>query len=122
MRPIKFRAWDKEAKEMISWEDICGRYDFCIEIIDAEEMIVEQFTGLSDKNGKEIWEGDKVEYEDGSIKWTKTVQWDDDISGWLPFCVPIDYDEVYLKKACIEVIGTIHDKAELLKHPQEIQS
>ena len=66
VREIKFRAWDKENKVMIYPKGILfdGRVvNFNCGILEPfEEYELMQFTGLYDKNGKEIYEGDIIKY------------------------------------------------------------
>jgi len=57
MREIKFRAWSKSRKEMREVTD-----DWFIGDLKQKGFVVMQYTGLKDKNGKEIWEGDVVCY------------------------------------------------------------
>ena len=112
MREIKFRVWDKLLKRMFSWEWVHD--NFFSRIFDYPNMIPMQFTGLKDKNGKEVYESDIVigiYNKIGIIQYYALTPrsgfgiqyWDKDSLRWS--------DEIGLE---FEVIGNIYENPEFL--------
>jgi uncharacterized phage protein (TIGR01671 family) len=57
MREIKFRAWYEWKKHMDKNSQLTSHFE---EVLQDDCCILMQYTGLKDKNGKEIYEGDVV--------------------------------------------------------------
>lgn len=121
---FRFRAWNKQEKKY--YYDVEQTYD-CRkimhdsfgELLEDEDFIVEQCTGVKDKNGKLIYEGDIIRrVEDGKIISSGVVEWYD---GYGIFCCgweAVDHRPNGKRKPASylfsnylwEVIGNVHEK------------
>lgn len=124
-RELKFRAWDKDMREMVfvsaiqfdphSPKEKPNIIDERNDIRDLDEVELMQFTGLFDKNGKEIYEGDIIKTETDKLM---AITWSQKFAS---FCLNRDgwafqhwFGEACNPKNC-EVIGNIYENESLLK-------
>ena len=125
MREIKFRAWERSRNTMIhnaieyellhlakpthSTDDKFNNIGFSPQEIEYFEIM--QFTGLSDKNGKEIYEGDLVKFKGSvfSVVYRKNEF----------ICIDKkDTHYIYPYYEAIELIGNIYENPSLLTPKQ----
>lgn len=125
-REIKFRAWSDSGKllkdvaphdnrEAVIKTAFCAWSSFYADSI-------EQYTGLKDKNGKEIYEGDIVEEDidfnskmtDGTFRYK--VYWNEDELCWSldPIGPESIHNDLWELNSSRRVIGNIHENKELL--------
>lgn len=120
----KFRAWMKSLKWMcdvtnISFDsklvDICqqGDTERCTEIsVEFDEIELMQSTGILDKNGKEIFEGDILGTKDGLLN--GVVEYRSDLGMWTNSLIRYNNFERLCNVAnSREVIGNIYENPEL---------
>ena len=133
MREIKFRAWDKGLKRMIYLseptvenDDFSGIVfklrDYFVSAFSSdriEDLELMQYTGLRDKNGREVYEGDIVRFKD----W-----WDEEMVGEvrysekdMAFTIVNDFWDGFpiMYADDLEVIGNIYENPELLEEVDE---
>jgi uncharacterized phage protein (TIGR01671 family) len=128
-REIKFRAWDEIKGLWLTHAEIsnkiCWRADGLMTFL-VDHLRLQQYTGLKDNNGVDIFEGDVLAKQDGIHQWKYVVEWglwgNDDLcigigpetendgkaAGW-NILIQDDGSVIY------EVIGNIYENPELLK-------
>ena len=125
MRTIKFRAWDADAEWMVYSDKEDDSYWWEINplrvgyLVGEDEPIVkyiteiEQFTGLLDKNGKEIWEGDILKADRWIYYWT--VRFEQTKARFNCIVNPQGSQNDFIPVDTVEIIGNIHENTDLLK-------
>jgi uncharacterized phage protein (TIGR01671 family) len=121
MRELKFRAFDKLSKKMvfpnggdfIGWHAMSNWKD-CLTVM--------QYTGLKDRNGKEIYEGDIVNYKctSGKLSWDTTtdVRWEGMVYRFWNFYLGVNMPGVYPendRQKYLTVVGNIYENPDLLE-------
>lgn len=123
MREIKVRAWYKPYKQMCQVESL--RFDgngvyravlieesfYDRRIVEADEIVIEQFTGLKDRNGTDIYEGDILIDDSGEPIEYWVVKFSD--GGFIGECAGVA--EPLFELTNLEVVGNIHEDSELVE-------
>lgn len=120
----RYRAWDKIHKIMYEVDDIMsidfGKSEICVKTLlfeqtsryDFDDIVLMQSTGLRDKNGKEIFEGDILGTKDGLLN--GVVKFNIDLGMWTNSLLRYNNFERLCSIAnSREIIGNIWEHPEL---------
>ena len=117
MRTIKFRIWNKFLEKMSEPKKLCIDAELNAFYIDKpphHDFELMQFTGLEDKNAKEIYEGDIVIAKETIDYNFKIIFKEGMFIGFNEKCE--DFDTIYAQNfESFEVIGNIYENPELLE-------
>ncbi len=118
MRSLKFRSWDVENKCWMSEFNVAANLHNQMRGVLSPEVAAKyplmQYTGLKDKNGQEIYEGDfiKTEYCTSEVKFDTGCFWAVDV-------VTAGYGPLSCQNSVCEIIGNIYENPELLKEGKD---
>ena len=135
MREIKFRAWDEERKKYCIDREWVEYYHYGDGLMKAknyrrgpnqnqsQDLLIEQYTGLKDGNGQEVFEGDVIKmialhndhHQKGAVDYASIY------FSHGQFCIALDGHKIGTPlfnvklSSSVEVIGNIHENGDLLK-------
>lgn len=111
-REIKFRAWSPTLNKFVCW------YQQSLTMTgDTRQLYLLQYTGLKDREGREIYEGDIVRVYENDNGYFEVIFKNDYVGGWV-LKNPSHHEWVSLgarKMDHIDVIGNIYENPELLQ-------
>nr|WP_321315007.1 YopX family protein [uncultured Ligilactobacillus sp.] len=125
---FRFRAWDKKNNTYynplnikvngltLTIKDNVGTFDMFAHDLELSSIVIEQCTGLKDKNGKLIYEGDILQSTDEWFHEKYKVKWDREFSQFTLIGInTINVSFGIIDPDSLEVIGNIHENPELLE-------
>jgi uncharacterized phage protein (TIGR01671 family) len=133
MRDIEFRGKATHTGEWV-YGDLCHNIpgnpmiEVRAGVHDGEDILVDsetvgQYTGLKDKNGQKIFEGDIIELNYGIFgKVSGVVTWSEKYCAFMAVekdGSPLDLSRVDENPGAVEILGNIHDNPELLAEEEE---
>ena len=129
MREINYKIWDKKNKEflvidgdlLLCWEGYTGWYIWKNgygEYLEQSEIELSQYTGLKDSSGREIYEGDILEYKI-QCHYTPSeyeeMKKDGKVPEVITATIEVKIPHIYDMDQDAEIIGNIYENPELLK-------
>lgn len=132
MREIKFRAWDKEKEKMLTGMNQYGAdepdfnkahssagaftrlWEALARFAESDRFILMQYTGLKDKNGKELYEGDVVKWNAVNTNFISTIEWWKGRDRWIIRNNKYDIGALMVAHKKCEIIGNIYQDKHLL--------
>jgi uncharacterized phage protein (TIGR01671 family) len=132
MRSFRFRIWNKNKKHwhqygfnLIGETILLGYIDHDsidnkhVPLVELDDLIINQFIGITDKNGKEIYEGDIINgflfYDNSTLPTKGLVKYNKEFAA---FCLKNEGGETLFHNheiSSFEIIGNIFENPELLK-------
>lgn len=127
-REIKFRVWDKFVKKMFLWHELNAfstQPGSIKQWFTDSDMTVQQYTGLKDKNGFDIYEDDIIEYKDvGNLMESGYYIVEYYGAGFTPLSEiqaskGIEWPSKWAVNKTVKVVGNIHENPDFFKQLME---